>query len=190
MDLDVPTLHRRAVAGFGERVRAVRDQDWDKPTPCGDWDVRTLVNHLVYEERWTPETFAGRTIEEVGDRFDGDLLGDDPHRAWLSASDEAVTAVGDDGALRRTVHLSFGDFPGDEYAMQLFADHLIHTWDLARAIGGDERLDPELVEACASWFTPAVEQGYRAAGAIGPRIDLADGADAQTTLLARFGRRA
>jgi uncharacterized protein (TIGR03086 family) len=190
MALDVPALHRRAVEGFGERVRAVREQDWAKPTPCGGWDVRALVNHLVYEDRWTPEIFAGRTISEVGDRFEGDLLGENPQGAWSSASREAVTAVSDSGALERVVHLSFGDFPGSEYAMQLFADHLIHAWDLARGIGGDGRLDPELVEVCATWFTPAVERAYRGTGAIGPRIDLADGADAQAILLARFGRKA
>ncbi len=73
--------------------------------------------------------------------------------------------------------------------MQLFADHLIHAWDLARAIGADERLDPELVDACAAWFAP-VEEAYRGAGAIAGRPPVPDGADAQTRLLAMFGRRA
>jgi uncharacterized protein (TIGR03086 family) len=91
--------------------------------------------------------------------------------------------------MDRTVHLSFGDFPGREYAMQLFADHLIHAWDLARAIGVDERLDPELVGACTAWFT-AMEEAYRSAGAIAARPPVSDGADAQTRLLAMFGRRA
>ena len=53
--------------------------------------------------------------------------------------------------MDRIVHLSFGDFPGREYTLQLFADHLIHAWDLARAIGAEERLDAGLVGACASW---------------------------------------
>jgi hypothetical protein len=73
--------------------------------------------------------------------------------------------------------------------MQLFADHLIHGWDLARAIGGDERLDPELVDACARWFE-ANEEGYRSAGAVGPRPETSPGADAQAALLAAFGRTA
>ena len=70
--------------------------------------------------------------------------------------------------MDRTVHLSFGDFPGREYAMQLFADMLIHGWDLARAIGADEQLDPELVAALAAWFADMAD-AYRAAGAVGPR---------------------
>jgi uncharacterized protein (TIGR03086 family) len=73
--------------------------------------------------------------------------------------------------------------------MQLFADHLVHGWDLARAIGADERLDPELVDACARWFTE-MEDGYRSSGAIGPRPEAPPGADPQTRLLAAFGRTA
>jgi hypothetical protein len=71
----------------------------------------------------------------------------------------------------------------------LFADHLIHAWDLARAIGGDECLDAGLVAACATWFD-AVEDAYRSAGAIAVRPPVPGDADAQTMLLARFGRSA
>jgi uncharacterized protein (TIGR03086 family) len=187
MEADVRELFRRAAEGFGERVHAVRDDQWGQPTPCSDWDVRMLVNHLVGEMRWAPPLFAGSTVAELGDRFDGDLLGDDPGTAWDDAAKEAVEAVAGEGAMDRTVHLSFGDFPGREYALQLFADLLVHGWDLARAIGAEERLDPELVDACAGWFGP-MEEGYRQAGAIAPRPDVPAGADGQTQLLAMFGR--
>jgi uncharacterized protein (TIGR03086 family) len=91
--------------------------------------------------------------------------------------------------MERIVHLSFGDTPADEYAYQLFADHLIHGWDLARAIGADETLDPELVDACAAWFAER-EALYRQVGAIGDRPDVPEDADTQTRLLAAFGRKA
>jgi uncharacterized protein (TIGR03086 family) len=187
--MDVPELHRRACETFGERVHQVGDDQWHLPTPCEDWDVRTLVNHLVYENRWTPSMFAGKTIAEVGDRFEGDLLGADPRSAWRSAAAEAVEAVHGDGAMERTVHLSFGDVPGEEYARQLLTDHLIHAWDLARAVGGDERLDPDLVTDCAAWFADR-EELYRGAGIIGARVEVGDDADQQTRLLAAFGRDA
>jgi uncharacterized protein (TIGR03086 family) len=185
---DTQQLHRLATDSFGARVAAVRDDQWRRSTPCAGWDVRTLVNHLVYENLWTPPMLDGRTIAEVGDRFEGDLLGDDPKAAWEDSARQALAAVAAPGALDRTTHLSFGDTPAREYVLQLFADLLIHGWDLARAIGVDERLDPELVDACASWFADR-EHGYRAAGAVGPRPDVPDGADPQTRLLAMFGRR-
>jgi uncharacterized protein (TIGR03086 family) len=189
MPADQAALHRRAVGEFDARVRAVGDDQWELPTPCSDWNVRQLVNHLVYENRWTVPLMEGSTIAAVGDRYEGDLLGDDPKGAWAESCAEAVAAVQADGALERMVDLSSGPTPAGEYVSQLLADHLIHAWDLARAVGADERLDPELVEACAAWFTE-MEPHYRAAGAVGERPETPPGADAQTTLLAAFGRTA
>ena len=189
MPADQAALHRRAVSEFDARVRAVGDDQWELPTPCSDWNVRQLVNHLVYENRWTVPLMAGSTIAEVGDRYEGDLLGDRPKAAWDESSAEAVRAVQADGALERVVDLSSGPTPAGEYVSQLFADHLIHAWDLARAVGADERLDPELVDACASWFAE-MEPRYRAMGAIGERPETPPDAGAQTVLLAAFGRTA
>ena len=141
-----------------------------------------------HEDLWAPPLLAGSTIAEVGDRFEGDVLGAEPKAAWAAASAAAVRAVQADGTMDRIVHLSFGDFPGSEYTLQLFADHVIHAWDLARAIGADEHLDDELVASCATWFE-AVEEAYRSAGAIAERPPVPGHADAQTLLLARFGRR-
>jgi len=178
---------RRSVEEFGARVSQIRDDQWEAGTPDTEWNVRDLVNHVLAENLWAPPLLAGSTIAEVGDRFDGDVLGAEPMAAWTAASAAAVEAVEDDGAMDRIVHLSFGDFPGSEYTLQLFADHLIHAWDLARAIGADERLDPGLVVSCASWFD-AVEDAYRGAGAIAARPPVPASADDQAVLLARFGR--
>jgi uncharacterized protein (TIGR03086 family) len=187
--VEAPAMLRRAAEGFGARVSQIRDEQWEAGTPDEGWSVRDLVSHVVSEDLWAPPLLAGSTISEVGDRFDGDVLGPDPKGSWLTASAHALDAAAEPGAMERTVHLSFGDFPGREYAMQLFADHLIHCWDLARAIGADERLDAELVDACATWFA-AMEDGYRSAGAIAGRPPVRPGAGAQTRLLAMFGRHA
>ena len=189
MDTDVRKLYHRAMDAFGDHVHAVRDDQWTAPTPCTDWDVRALVNHVVGENRWAVPLFAGGTVEEVGDRFDGDLLGGDPVAAWDDSAAAAIAAVDDPGAMDRTVHLSFGDFPGREYAMQLLADLLVHGWDLARGIGADQGMDPELVEVCRGWFG-GVADAYRSAGAVAARPPVPPDADARTQLLADFGRSA
>src|SRR5438874_438060 len=186
--MDVPAILRRANEEFGARVSQIGDEQWEAGTPDTEWNVRDLVSHVLSENLWAPPLFAGSTISEVGDRFDGNVLGTDPHGSWRAASVHALEAAAEAGAMERTVHLSFGDFPGREYAMQLFADHLIHAWDLARAIGADERLDSELVGECTAWFAN-LEDAYRGAGAIAERQPIPDGADAQTRLLAMFGRR-
>jgi uncharacterized protein (TIGR03086 family) len=184
---DLPELHRRALQWFGERVHQVRDDRWHAATPCADWDVRQLVNHVTGETLWTVPIFEGKTVADVGDRFDGDVLGEDPAAAWDAGAAPAIEAVHGEGAMDRIVHLSFGDVPGSEYAWQLFADHLVHGWDLARAIGADDRMDPELVEACARWFTER-EDLYRSIGVIADRPAVPEDADGQTRLLSMFGR--
>src|SRR5437773_10641263 len=184
--MDVPAILRRANEEFGARVSQIGDEQWEAGTPDTEWNVRDLVSHVLSENLWAPPLLAGSTISDVGDRFDGDVLGPDPKGSWLAASGYALAAADASGAMDRTVHLSFGDFPGREYAMQLFADHLIHAWDLARAIGADEHLDEELVASCATWFK-AVEEAYRSAGAIAAPPPVPGHADPQTLLLARFG---
>lgn len=186
---DLIELYGRAVEEFGARVRAVGEDQWGVRTPCTDWDVRALVNHLVSESKWAPPLLEGKTIGEVGDRFEGDLLGDDPQAAWEAAAKEGIIAVGQEGALGRTVHVSFGDISGEEYVTQLTADHCIHAWDLARAIGGDERLDPEVVDFVYHYLEPRAE-GWRTAGAFGPEVEVPSGADQQARLLAITGRQA
>jgi uncharacterized protein (TIGR03086 family) len=184
--VDVAELYRRASDDFAHHVALVGDR-WEAATPCPGWDVRALVHHVVEEERWSPPLFAGDTIADVGDRLAGDLLGPDPVRAHAEAAAEAVVAVSAEGAMERTVHLSFGDVPGREYAMQLAADHLIHAWDLARALSATPRLDAGVVDAVRTWFRNN-EDAYRGAGLIGPRGHLPEGAGPQEELLTMFGR--
>jgi uncharacterized protein (TIGR03086 family) len=184
--VDLQDIYRRAGAGFAARVHRVGGR-WADPTPLPGWDVRALVHHLVEEQRWAVPLLAGATIQQVGDQLGGDLLGDDPVAAFDAAAAAAMAAVQAEGALEGTVHLSFGDCPGREYVMQLAADHLVHTWDLDRALGVDEPLDPAAVAAVRAWFGEH-EPAYRQAGLIGPRVEVGPGAGALAELLGMFGR--
>ncbi len=180
--------YRRAVREFDRRVSAIPDDKWDAPTPAGYWKVRDVVNHLVNEAKWTSPLVDGRTIEEVGDAFEGDLLGDDPKAAWREAKDEAMASAERPGVLERIVHVSAGDISGEEYLNQLLADHLVHSWDLARGIGVDDRMDPALVERVYAWAKPQ-EEDFKRSGQFGEKIAPPEDADLQTKLLAVFGRR-
>lgn len=183
---DLVELFARGVEQYGRRLEAVGDR-WPAPTPDTEWDVRALVNHVLVENLWAPPLLEGRTIAEVGDRFDGDQLGADPAAAWAAAAAASVAAVGEDGALDRTVHVSFGDISAREYVSQLVSDHLIHGWDLARALGDDGPLDPELVDFVYDFMAPQAD-GWRSAGVFGTRVDVPAGADREAELLALTGR--
>jgi len=185
--MDLNTLYHRTVEAWAERVNAVGPDRWDAPTPCSDWTVRDLVNHVVGEDRWTVPLVEGRTIEEVGSSLDGDLLGDDPIGAALEAAMEATKVTADKLPAGGVVHLSYGEERLGEYVNQLATDHLVHAWDLAVATGGDTRLDPHLVAEVGAWFAER-EEMYRGAGIIGPRAVSHGGA--QSDLLAACGRDA
>ena len=183
--MELITLHRRAVEQWAARVAAVKNDQWGDPTPCTEWSVRELVNHLVAEELWTVPLLRGRTIAEVGSQFDGDVLGEDLLGTARTAADAAVAIVDEIAPSGGHVQLSYGEEDMGEYVRQLCADHLIHGWDLAAATGGDTCLDPELVAEVGAWFAER-EGMYRSGGAIGPRAWTAG--DPQSDLLAGFGR--
>lgn len=180
-------LHDRAFAEFGRRVHAVGPDQWSAATPCTDWTVRDLVNHLTGEQLWVPPLLGGATVEEVGSRFDGDVLGVDPVSAWDSAATAARAAFAEPGALERTVHLSYGERPAQYYLQEMTADLVIHAWDLARAIGADETLDPELVDSVLTAAAPHADT-LAASGAFAPPVPVPADADPQTRLIALFGR--
>lgn len=191
---DLLDLHGQAMKEFDRRVRAVGPVQWADPTPCTEWDVHDLVEHLVREQLWVPYLLEGGTIEGAGGRFDGDAMGEEPVATWELASREARTAWLRPGSLESTVHLSFGDAPGSLYLWQMTFDLAVHAWDLARAIGADERLAPSLVRALLESEQISddldADQGQGGPGMFAPARPVPEGADDQTVLLARTGRAA
>jgi uncharacterized protein (TIGR03086 family) len=183
--MDEATAFGRASEAYVRLVRQVSASQWSASTPCSEWNVRTLVNHVAGEYLWVPELMAGKTVAEVGSRLDGDLLGEDPIEALVIAARTARAAAEGD-ALTRIVHLSFGDVPGADYLKQMAVDSVIHSWDLARSIGADETLDPELVDFSYEELRQHSED-WRAGGAFGPAKKPAD-ESRQSMLLALTGR--
>ena len=181
-------LYARAMASTQRIIDGVPSDRWDAPTPCTEWNARQVANHIIGENLWAGELFAGKTIDQVGNRLDGDLTGDDPAAAYRRSVEVARKAVEAPGAMETTCHLSFGDFSGADYASQLFVDTLIHGWDIAKGTGQDTRLDPELVSACLPIAEELTRQ-FRTAGVFGEDLPVAADADPQTRLLALVGRR-
>jgi len=182
-------LYARAMQATRRYVDAVRPEQWTASTPCTEWNVKQVANHIIGENLWAVELLAGRTLADVGDRLDGDLAGNDPGGAYASSVQSASQASTAAGAMEVVCHLSFGDYSGADYAAQLFMDTLIHGWDIAAATGQDTRLDPQLVEACLPIAQQLTTQ-FRGAGVFGNDLPVAPDADAQVRLLALVGRQA
>ena len=184
---NIAQLHRDALEATRALVAGVQANQWTAPTPNAGWDVRTLVNHIVVGNLWAVELARGRTIDEVGDRLEGDVLGPDPVSAYDESAAVAASAFEAPGALEAACAVSYGPVPGSVYAGHRFIDVLIHGWDLAVATRQDTRLDPRLVEACFAIIEPQLDQ-LKASGAFGSEVAVPADADPQTRLLAMLGR--
>lgn len=176
--------HRNAAA-FSARVDSVGDAAWSAPSPCAGWDARDIVRHVVE----TSAMFLGRVDAAPPDPTSVD---DDPRAAWVEARDAIETSLADPATARREHEGGFGPMVFEESVDRfLAADLTVHTWDLARATGGDEDLDED---ECALVLerTRAMEQEYgdamRGAGGFGPAVDVDADASAQDRMLAFLGR--
>ena len=185
--MDILSAHRSALRQFDTRVHLVADQQWGNSTPDTEWTVRDLVAHLVHEQLWVPPLMAGRTIGEVGDAFDGDVLGENPKGAWSAAAAAARAAFDKPGALDRQVHLSFGVVGVPVYLRQLTLDLTVHAWDLARAIGADDEMPNDLVTAVLDDARQSAPQ-WQDSGLFAPSIPVLGCTDDLTELLALLGR--
>jgi uncharacterized protein (TIGR03086 family) len=185
---DLVEMFGRSTQRLTTRVEGVTPDQWAASTPCSEWDVRALVNHLANEQLWAPHLVAGETIEQVGDRYDGDVLGADPVATWRTALDGSLAAFA--GAdLDATVHLSFGDVPCREYLTQMLTDAEVHGWDLATATGQDAAIDPEIASLLLDTWTPQ-RAILRGSGVFGPEeVEVGDDADDAQRLLGLLGRR-
>jgi uncharacterized protein (TIGR03086 family) len=181
---EVTERYRRAAAAFTERVRAVPDDGWERPAPCEGWVARDVVRHLV---EWVPGFFDAAGMPGLGG---GPSVDDDPVGAWTSL-DAALQARLDDPATvsAEVSHPRAGTHRFDDaVGTFVLGDVLVHTWDLARAAGLDERLDPELVHDLLVGLEP-MDGALRSSGQFGTRVEVAPDADEQTRLIAFTGRR-
>ena len=175
--------HRRIAGEFTETVEGTLPVAWDDPAPPEGWVARDVVRHLV---EWFPaflQGAAGITLPA------GPSVDDDPVGAWRTQTD-AVQALLDDPATAEQEH----DLPHIgrmtlEQAIDMIytGDVFLHRWDLARATGQDDTLDPARCAAMLEGMLP-MDEALRQSGHYGPRVEVPDDAAVQTRLIAFTGR--
>lgn len=173
--------HRAIAAGFAERTERVTD--WGAPSPVADWRARDVVRHLV---EWLPsflERGTGITLPAVPS------ADDDPVGSWRQHAAN-VQALLDDPSAADTVlsNPHTGDVPLPEAIDRFYtSDVFMHTWDLARAAGLDDRLDPDECAVMVDGLEPLADV-LASSGQYGPRVPVPDDADVQTRMLGLIGR--
>ncbi len=179
-------LFHKSISMVGDVVSKVKTDDMTKPTPCEEWDVRALLNHIINEVAWVEPLLQGKTIEEVGTTLDGDLAAEDPGAAWHTYAEPAESAVntipGD-----TTVHLSYADKPARDYENEVGGDVIMHGWDLAQAIGVPYAIDETTAQAILDGIKEMIPMA-RQYGMVKEAIPVAEGATTEEKLLSEFGR--
>ena len=190
---EVFVLADRALANV---VDQVRDEQWEMQMPPdfsmaqddAPVTLRKVVNSHAYDEAWVPDILAGRTMDQVGsDKFDGDLLGDDPRASFAALVDAACAAVEQLDDPERTTHLSYGDYPAREYLTHITSFRGLRAYDIAKVIGADTALPADLVQGLWDQIEPSAEE-WRAMGVFGPRVEVPADASLQDRLLGLTGR--
>jgi uncharacterized protein (TIGR03086 family) len=180
------SAHYRDVAdAFDTRIGRVAAEQWELPTPCTEWAVRDLVGHVVGVHHMMLAGLDGVAPTGVPGTDTGS---DELLAGWREATAKVTEALADPARAGAPMP---GPFSGQAFAAVadglLCADTLVHTWDLARATGQPERLDPTAVAQCMAFLTP-MDEGMRGPGRFAARIDPPPGADEQTRLLNFCGR--
>ena len=176
--------------GFAQRMTAVAPSAWERPTPCSDWNVRLLVNHVVGGEIRMRRLVEGGTLAEFVATRDDDVLGSDPAGAWDRAVSAFDRVLAEPGALGRSVEYRTGPIPARQLLAVRVFDVAVHTWDLACAIGADETLHPDLVAAALETWAALAGSALVTNAALfaPPGSPVADDGTPQQRLLAACGR--
>ena len=180
---DIAARYRNAAEGLRRRVAAVPEGEWSRPSPCEGWTALDVLRHVLDTHRGMPAR-AGIELDPWPDPADNALA------AWDAASGQVAKLLADPAEAGREYDSMFGRTTIGAVIDQFITfDVVVHTWDIARACGLDERLDEHEV---ASGLAMAREMGdkMRVPGGMGPEVPVADDADDQTKWLGLLGRRA
>jgi uncharacterized protein (TIGR03086 family) len=190
MDL-FPALEH-TVASTAEIVKATPAGEMDAPTPCTEWDVRALLNHVI-GTLWLAEGLFGdrppRYPMAPGGLPPDDLAGEDPAAAYAEAAAAALAAAAARDTLTRVHTTPLGEMPGPVLAGFTTLDILVHGWDLARATGQPADLDGRLAAHVLCFAGQALATPQSRGGRIRPAIPLAADAPVTHRLVAFLGRR-
>ncbi|MFL6145677.1 MAG: TIGR03086 family metal-binding protein [Labedaea sp.] len=134
---------RRALEATGRVMAGVTDESLDGPTPCAGWSLRALIVHMAGNNNGFADAAEGKPADP--DVWEGTGISGDPVGEYHKSAERVRAAFGGNGVLDRTFDVyPFGQFPGQTAVAMHFVDYLVHGWDVARAIGADDPLDPEL----------------------------------------------
>jgi uncharacterized protein (TIGR03086 family) len=184
---DLIDLLDHATAWTATKVAGARGH-LDAATPCDEWSVRRLIDHLLAAQEMFAAGASGGTIAPPTGP-PPELVGDDPSAQYERARMATIDAYTQPGVLARTVKGVGGEVPAMQVVGIAFCDQLIHGWDLARATGQDETMPPEFVAVAWQLLNGQIPEQARGPGKnFKAAVTVPDNAGDQDKLLAYCGR--
>jgi uncharacterized protein (TIGR03086 family) len=168
-------------------ARGVRPDQLDAPTPCPDWDVRTLVNHLVLWSAFRSEAAARKQPTDETYTEDTDFTQGDWAETFAAQLDRATAAWAEPGATDGETGLAGGSMPATVIAAMMLGELVVHGWDLATATGQELAVDPEVLAAVRE-FGDTMGPMARQMGAFGAEVSVPDTAPPLDQVLGLVGR--
>lgn len=177
-----------AMALFGQVLTQVDDEQLELITPCDEWDVQSLISHVVLGDAAVPLLFDGKPLPDVV-AVDISILGPNPVATWRGTALAAIEAFRSPGAMEMLVEHPTGPQLGATVARFRLVDVLTHAWDLAEATGVEIEIPDELAETVLDFLLPMFD-GLRDSTQFGNSVEPPDGAPAWQRMLGLLGRRA
>jgi uncharacterized protein (TIGR03086 family) len=180
-----------AAAGAGRLIAEVEGERWALPTPCGDWTVRHLVNHVVGGNRLTARVLRGDPLpplDQLGRRATEDRLGEDPVAAYGSSVEDLLAALAAPGVLDRPHTLPVGTLPGVAVVHLRTVETLVHGWDLGRAVGRPLPVPDDLAHAELAFSADLLARLPEGRRPFAPSVPVPADAPALDRLVALLGR--
>jgi uncharacterized protein (TIGR03086 family) len=186
-NLDPLTRFDRATAATRAVIAAVRPDQLNAPSPCTQWTVREVINHLVSGQEFFAHSIDTGTFDRDLFNRDRDFLGPDPAAAFATSAARLRTRFAADGLLERTMPTPFGPRPGAVLVEMRITEALIHGWDVARATGQSTDLVPDIIEPTTEGFR-RMRSSAPPGGPFGPEQPAPSDATAADRLAALAGR--
>jgi uncharacterized protein (TIGR03086 family) len=187
--MDAAAFFTQASEMANKAIVAAPADAWHDGTPCSEWDLKALVNHMVYETAWVSDLLAGKSFQKDGELHGGDLTGEDPQAAWQKVLNAALADIAET-PMDTKVTMSVGEVTAADYINEVGFDLLVHGWDVAQAIGQPYDIPAELLVHAAA-VVAAIKGRYGGLGTVfAAPVPVNEAADGQTRFLAGLGRGA
>ena len=173
-------LHGEAVKNTRQIIANVKSDQMSASTPCGEWDVKALIDHIIQGTMVFAGTLAGEEPGTAG--------GGSPAEVYRSSAEKVLEEAMKPGEMEKKYETPFGEMSGGEFMFGAFMDNLVHGWDLAKATGQNTDLNEGHAQAVFEAFAPMMD-GMRQGGAFGPEVSVPEDAGVQHRMLGMMGRQ-